>query len=133
VERRVGAGRVFLVGDAAGQVKVSTVGGIVTGFRGAIGVSESIVKGGESGELRSLRKELDLHLLIRKTIHQFKQADYSQLVDLMNDSTRRSLSQYTRDEASRILWSIALRQPRILLLAMRGLISGGSILPKGPK
>ena len=130
VERRVGAGRVFLVGDAAGQVKVSTVGGIVTGFRGAIGVSESIVNGGESGELRSLRKELDLHLLIRKTIHQFKQADYSQLVDLMNDSTRRSLSQYTRDEASRILWSIALRQPRILLLALRGLISGGSILPK---
>jgi digeranylgeranylglycerophospholipid reductase len=130
VERRVGAGRVFLVGDAAGQVKVSTVGGIVTGFRGAIGVSESIVNGGESSELRSLRKELDLHLLIRKTIHQFKQADYSQLVDLMNDSTRRSLSQYTRDEASRILWSIALRQPRILLLALRGLISGGSILPK---
>ena len=130
VERRVGAGRVFLVGDAAGQVKVSTVGGIVTGFRGAIGVSESIVNGVESSELRSLRKELDLHLLIRKTIHQFKQADYSQLVDLMNDSTRRSLSQYTRDEASRILWSIALRQPRILLLAMRGLLSGGSILPK---
>jgi flavin-dependent dehydrogenase len=121
---------VFLVGDAAGQVKVSTVGGIVTGFRGAIGVSESIVNGGESSELRSLRKELDLHLLIRKTIHQFKQADYSRLVDLMNDSTRRSLSQYTRDEASRILWSIALRQPRILLLALRGLISGGSILPK---
>src|ERR1019366_9109124 len=35
VERGVGAGRVFLVGDAAGQVKVTTVGGIVTGFRGA--------------------------------------------------------------------------------------------------
>src|SRR5579863_2410687 len=68
VERRVGAGRVFLVGDAAGQVKVSTVGGIVTGFRGAVGVSESIMNGGESRELRSLRRELDLHLLIRKTI-----------------------------------------------------------------
>ena len=130
VERRVGAGRVFLVGDAAGQVKVSTVGGIVTGFRGAIGVSESILNGGESRELRTLRRELDLHLLIRKTIHQFKQADYSRMVDLMNDSTRRSLSQYTRDEASRILWSIALRQPRLLLLALRGLLSGGSILPK---
>ena len=104
----------FLVGDAAGQVKVSTVGGIVTGFRGAIGVSESIMNGGESRELRSLRRELDLHLLIRKTIHQFKQADYSRLVDLMNDSTRRSLSQYTRDEASRVLWNIALSQPRLL-------------------
>jgi flavin-dependent dehydrogenase len=130
VERRVGAGRVFLVGDAAGQVKVSTVGGIVTGFRGAIGVSESILNGGESRELRSLRRELDLHLLIRKTIHQFKQADYSRLVDLMNASTRRSLSQYTRDEAGRVLWHIALSQPRLLLLALRGLLSGGSILPK---
>ena len=77
-----------------------------------------------------MRRELDLHLLIRKTIHQFKQADYSRLVDLMNDSTRRSLSQYTRDEASRVLWNIALSQPRLLLLALRGLLSGGSILPK---
>ena len=130
VERRVGAGRVFLVGDAAGQVKVTTVGGIVTGFRGAIGVSEAIMNGGESRELRSLRRELNLHLLIRKTIHQFKQADYSRMVDLMNVSTRRSLSQYTRDEAASILWHIALRQPRLLLLGLRGLLSGGSILPK---
>src|SRR5580700_11339341 len=130
VERRVGAGRVFLVGDAAGQVKVSTIGGIVTGFRGALGVSESIMNGGESRELRSLRRELDLHLLIRKTIHQFKQADYSRLVDLMNDSTRRSLSHYTRDEAARVLWHITLSQPRLLLLGLRGLLSGGSILPK---
>jgi len=130
VERRMGAGRVFLVGDAAGQVKVTTVGGIVTGFRGAIGVSEAILNGGESRELRSLRRELDVHLLIRKTIHQFKQADYSRLVDLMNVSTRRSLSQYTRDEAARILWHIALSQPRLLLLGLRGLLSGGSILPK---
>jgi flavin-dependent dehydrogenase len=130
VERRVGAGRVFLVGDAAGQVKVTTVGGIITGFRGAIGASEAILNGGESRELRSLRRELDLHLLIRKTIHQFKQADYSRLVDLMNASTRRSLSQYTRDEAASVLWHITLSQPRMLLLALRGLLSGGSILPK---
>jgi flavin-dependent dehydrogenase len=126
VERRVGAGRVFLVGDAACQVKVSTVGGIVTGFRGALGVCESIVDGGRSRELRSLRRELDLHLLIRRTIHSFAQNDYSRLVDLMNDSTRRSLSRYSRDEAGRVLWHIALSQPRLLLLALRGLISGGS-------
>jgi flavin-dependent dehydrogenase len=130
VERRVGAGRVFVVGDAAGQVKVSTVGGIVTGLRGALGVTEAILNGGESRELRSLRRELDLHLLIRRTIHQFKQADYSRLVDLMNTSTRRTLSQYTRDEAARVLWHITLSQPRLLLLGLRGLLSGASILPK---
>jgi flavin-dependent dehydrogenase len=130
VERRIGAGRVFLVGDAAGQVKVSTVGGIVTGFRGALGVSEAILNNGENRELRALRRELNLHLLIRKIIHQFKQADYSRLVDLMNVSTRRSLSQYTRDEAASVLWHITLSQPRLLLLGLRGLLSGGSILPK---
>jgi len=130
VEKRVGAGRVFLVGDAAGQVKVSTVGGIVTGFRGALGVSEAILNGGESRELRALRRELDLHLLVRKTIHQFKQTDYSRLVDLLNVSTRRSLSQYSRDQAARVLWHITLSQPRLLLMGLRGLISGGSILPK---
>ena len=36
VRRKVGSGSVYLVGDAAAQVKVSTVGGIVTGFRGAL-------------------------------------------------------------------------------------------------
>jgi len=130
VERRVGAGRVFLVGDAAGQVKVSTVGGIVTGFRGAMGVSESILNEGKSKELRALRRELDLHLLIRRTIHKFKQVDYSHLVDLMNAPTRRSLSQYTRDEAGRVLWHLALSQPRLLLLGLRGMLSGASILPR---
>jgi flavin-dependent dehydrogenase len=126
VERRLGAGRVFLVGDAACQVKVSTVGGIVTGFRGALGVSEAILDGGRSRELRALRRELDLHLLIRRTIHSFEQADYSRMVDLMNASTKRSLSRYTRDEAGRVLWHLALSQPRLLLLALRGLLSGGS-------
>ena len=89
VKRRVGAGRVYLVGDAAAQVKVTTVGGIVTGFRGALGVAEAILNGGRSRELRSLRRELDLHLLIRKTLHHFRQPDYSRLVDLLNASARR--------------------------------------------
>ena len=128
VERRLGEGRVFLVGDAACQVKVTTVGGIVTGFRGALGVSETILDGGRSRELRALRRELDLHLFIRRTIHSFEQADYSRLVDLMNAATKRSLSRYSRDEAGRVLWHLALSQPRLLLLGLRGLISGGGAL-----
>jgi len=128
VQKNVGSGRVFLVGDAASQVKVSTVGGIVTGFRGAFGACEAILDSGRSRELRALRRELDLHLLIRRTIHSFQQADYSRLVDLMNAATRRSLSRYSRDEAGRVLWHVALSQPRLLLLGLRGLLSGGGFL-----
>lgn len=125
VERQMGAGRVYLVGDAAGQVKVTTVGGIVTGFRGALGVSESILNGGRSGELRALRRELDLHLLIRRVLYGFKQADYCRLVDLLNGPTRHLLSVYTRDEVAQLLWQVAIHQPRLLLLGLRSLLAKG--------
>jgi flavin-dependent dehydrogenase len=122
VRRQVGAGTVYLVGDAAGQVKVTTVGGIVTGLRGALGVAEAILNGGASRELRSLRRELDLHLLLRRSMHEFRQTDYSRLVDLLDDPAKHSLSEYSRDEAWKILWRVCLRQPRLVLLGLRGLM-----------
>ena len=122
VHRRVGQGSVYLVGDAAGQVKVTTVGGIVTGFRGALGVAQQILHG-VSSELRTLRRELDLHLLLRRSLHDFQQADYTQLVDLLNDPAKQSLAEYSRDEAWKILWRVCLSQPRLALLGLRGLLS----------
>lgn len=123
VHRHVGNGSVYLVGDAAGQVKVTTVGGIVTGLRGATGVAEAILSGGPSRELRALRRELDLHLLLRRTMHEFKQADYSRMVDLLNDSTLRSLATYSRDEAWKVLSRVCFRQPIFLWLGLRGLFT----------
>lgn len=125
VRRQVGNGSVYVVGDAAGQVKVSTVGGIVTGFRGAMGVADAILNGGASGELRSLRRELNLHLLLRRSLHDFQQADYSRLVDLLNAPAIQSLGEYSRDEAWKILWRICLKQPRLVLLGLRGLLTRG--------
>ena len=122
VRRKLGGGSVYLVGDAAAQVKVSTVGGIVTGFRGALGVAEAILNGGSSRELRTLRRELDFHLLLRRSLHHFQQSDYSHLVDLLNDPAKKSLGEYSRDEAWKMLWRVCLRQPRLLLLGLRGLL-----------
>jgi len=122
VHRRVGQGSVYLAGDAAGQVKVTTVGGIVTGLRGAMGVVEAILNGGPSHELRALRRELDMHLLLRRTMHEFRQEDYSRLVDLLNDPTKRSLAEYSRDEAWKLLWRVCLRQPMLIWMGMRGLL-----------
>jgi flavin-dependent dehydrogenase len=124
VERRVGNGKVFLVGDAAAQVKVSTVGGIVTGFRGAQGVADALLRGNGSGELRALRRELATHWLIRKTLHHFEQEHYSYLVDLLNSATRESLGEIHRDHSTRLLWNVLRRQPRLILLGLRGLLMG---------
>ncbi len=122
VRRQLGQGSVYLVGDAAAQVKVSTVGGTVTGFRGALGVAQAILNGGASPELETLRRELNLHLLVRRSLHRFEQSDYSRLVDLLNDGAKRSLAEYSRDEAWKLLWRVCLRQPRLALLGLRGLL-----------
>jgi digeranylgeranylglycerophospholipid reductase len=124
VKRRVGKGNVYLVGDAAAQVKVSTVGGIVTGFRGAQAVAESILQGGRGRELLALRRELSTHWLLRRTMHHFQQEDYSRLVDLLNAATRDTLSEMTRDESTRLLWNVLRRQPQLALLGLRGLLLG---------
>lgn len=125
VRKQLGNGQVFLVGDAAAQVKVSTVGGIVTGLRGAAGVAEAILRRGSSRELRHLRRELGLHLLVRRAMHHFQQDDYSRLVDSLNASARRSLSQYSRDEALKVLWRVCVSQPRLILMGLRGLLTYG--------
>ena len=124
VRRRVGNADVYLVGDAAAQVKVSTVGGIVTGLRGALGVGQAILQQGRSKELAALRRELNTHWLIRRALHHFQQKDYSQLVDLLDGSTRRSLGEINRDESTRLLWNVVRRQPRLVLLGLRGLLMG---------
>lgn len=124
VRRKIGNGEVFLVGDAAAQVKVSTVGGIVTGFRGAQGVADALLETNGRSELRALRRELGTHWLIRRALHYFQQKDYSQLVDLLNDSTRESLGEINRDESTKLLWNVIRKQPRLVLLGLRGLLMG---------
>ena len=128
VRRQLAGGDVYLVGDAAGHVKVTTLGGIVTGFRGALGVTEAILNGGSSGKLRALRLELNTHLLIRKLIHGFTQSHYSHLVDLLNTRARQDLEAHTRDEPGSLLFRIGLHQPRFLLLGLRALLTGGTFL-----
>jgi digeranylgeranylglycerophospholipid reductase len=126
IRRQVGNGEVYLVGDAAAQVKVSTIGGIVTGFRGALGVAQALLRNGRSKELSVLRKELATHWLIRRALHHFQQHDYSQLVDLLDSSMRESLGKINRDESTRLLWNLVRRKPKLALLGLRGLLMGSS-------
>lgn len=120
--RQISGSRVFLVGDAAGHVKVTTVGGVVTGLRGARAVARAILRGSDFGrELRSLHRELDLHLLIRRILNRFAPADYDALLDLLNRPTARLLKAHSRDEVSRMFLRLILAQPRFLYLAAKAI------------
>lgn len=127
VSRPVGGGNVYLVGDAAGHVKVSTIGGIVTGLKGARAVASAIVNGSSSSELRALRRELNLHLLVRRVLHRWKENDYSNLLELLDKKCKYFLGAIDRDQPRRLLSSLMISQPRLLLMGIRSLLTGSSL------
>jgi flavin-dependent dehydrogenase len=113
--RRMAGCNVYLIGDAAAQVKVTTVGGLVTGLRGARAATDAILhRTHYLKELRPLRRELSLHLLIRSVLNGFRSADYDRLLGLLNEKTIHLLGRYNRDQAAGMLCRILVAQPRFL-------------------
>jgi digeranylgeranylglycerophospholipid reductase len=113
--RQISGCDVYLVGDAAGHVKVTTVGGLVTGLWGARAAAESILKNTSYAKaLRRLNRELWLHELIRRALNRFRPGDYDQLLHAIDASTARLLGRHSRDELTALVLKLAFTQPRLL-------------------
>jgi len=116
--RRVFGAEIYLIGDAAAQVKVTTVGGLVTGLRGAKAAADAILRRTDYlKELRPLRRELSLHLILRSVLNRFRSTDYDRLLALLNEKTIHLLGLYNRDHAASMICRILLAQPRLLRFA----------------
>jgi flavin-dependent dehydrogenase len=120
--RRIGRGDVYLVGDAAGHVKATTVGGVVTGLRGALSVVDQILGKRNQQNMNILRRELYLHRLIRKVLNGFSQDDYVALFDQLNPSTVKTLGAYSRDESIKLIFHLCLRRPKLLSIGLQKLL-----------
>ena len=119
---------VFIVGDAAGQVKVTTVGGVVTGLHGARALATAVLNGRNyRKELRELKLELDLHLLVRRVLNWLDDKDYDELIAMLDGGLKDILEESTRDELSKSLFSLILKEPRLVTLGAKALLR--SILP----
>jgi flavin-dependent dehydrogenase len=117
---RIGSLPVLLVGDAAGQVKVTTVGGTVTGLYGARAAARALLRGTSyAHELRSLKRELDVHWLIRALLERMDNPGYDQLVASLNPAIVRFLGRRNRDEIAGAIWQLPLLQPRLMGLGLR--------------
>lgn len=130
--RRLGGCDIYLIGDAAAQVKVTTVGGLVTGLRGARAAANAILHGTSYlRELWSLRWELSLHLLIRKAMHRFGGADYDRLLRVLNQRTLEVLGRHNRDQATKVVWGIVAAQPRLLSFGRHAFSAFGKLPAAG--
>jgi flavin-dependent dehydrogenase len=117
---KVGNAPVLLVGDAAGQVKVTTVGGTVSGFWGAQAAVNALLYGTSyARELRPLAYELHTHWLIRLLLERLDNAGYDELVTHITHPVRQFLSHHNRDEMAANIWQLLLLQPRFLPLGVR--------------
>src|SRR5262245_45401906 len=116
---------VFLIGDAAAQVKVTTVGGVVTGLRGARAVVEAILNGRKTGkEISKLKRELDLHLLVRRLLDGFDDMDYDRLIGFLSRDLTDVISNQTRDDLSRMYLDLVSSQPKLLVLGAKAFLRG---------
>lgn len=111
---------VFLVGDAAAQVKVTTVGGVVSGLFGAKALAQALLNGRNyEKELKSLNKELSLHLLVRKILNHFRDEDYDELLFLIKGGAKEILEKWTRDELRVSFLKLLLNEPKLLSLGLK--------------
>lgn len=125
IEWRAGDGRVLLVGDAAAHVKVTTVGGVVTGIWGAQAAAKALATDNSyRQELRPLHRELYLHDLVRWFMDRFHGRHYDLLLRLMNRELDLLLSTNDRDSMASKTWSLLRAQPRLFLLGLDAFVRG---------
>jgi flavin-dependent dehydrogenase len=114
---------VFVVGDAAAQVKVTTVGGVVPGLYGAKALAQAILDGRNyRKELSGLKMELHLHLLVRHVLNRFSDQDYDELIGMLDGGLKEVLQEWTRDELTQCFLRMIWAQPRLITLGAKALL-----------
>jgi len=120
IETWVGDLRILLVGDAAGQVKVTTVGGSVTGLEGGKAAAAAILtRQPYARALKVLHRELGLHSFIRQLLNKMSADDYYLLVRAVTISVQDFLRKYDRDSMRRHFWKLIFLQPKFIFLGFK--------------
>ena len=116
------------------QVKVTTVGGTVTGFSGGQAAASAILDEVPYRKTRQgVTRELDLHFFIRQLLEQMNQKDYERLVGLLTPAVLSFLSRYDRDTMRQYFWMLPFIQPAFIPLGLKLFISKLFHLPGNHK
>ena len=111
-------GNIYLIGDAATQVKATTGGGIVPSLKAAHTLCDCILndKNYNKEFKKNSGRELSLHLKIRNVLNKFSDDDYDYLLKLMNQKKiKEILKKYDRDTPIPLVLNLLLKEPRFLL------------------
>ncbi|MBI2655236.1 hypothetical protein HYX06_02315, partial [Candidatus Woesearchaeota archaeon] len=113
-------GNIYLIGDAAGQVKATTGGGIIPSLKAAQTLCDCIINSRNYNKefKKQSGKELLLHLRVRNMLNKFSDKDYDRLLKLMSqEKVRKILKKYDRDTPVPLVANLLLKEPRFLLFS----------------
>ena len=111
---------IYLVGDAASQVKATTGGGIIQSLTAAEALADSIInsKDYENEWRKKLGKDLWLHMKMRNIMDKFKESDWQYLIKLFNkERNKRILGTHDRDYPIKFVLKLLLSEPRLVYFA----------------
>jgi len=118
---KIEEGNIYLVGDAAGQVKATTGGGLIFGLKAAKVLADCIInKKRYSKALKKINKNLSIHLMIRNLLNKFDDKDFSYLIKLVKGKkVKNVLKKSSREYPSKLMLKLLLNQPKFLLFAKK--------------
>ncbi len=111
---------VYLIGDAATQVKATTGGGIIPSLKAAQTLCDCISNSKDYNKefKKHSGRELLLHLRMRNILNKFSDNDYDRLLGLMNqEKVRKILKKYDRDTPIPLVTNLLIKEPRFLLFS----------------
>lgn len=109
----------YLLGDAAGYVKATTLGGLVPGLKQAEVLADCIQQGLDFEKaIKPIRRKMYLHLHLHRIFNRFTDKEWNRLLTYINQpKIQEVLEMYTRDDPIPLVTKALLREPRFLFFA----------------
>lgn len=106
----------YLLGDASGFVKATTLGGLIPGLKQAEILANCLTNGKNyEKEVKSLRKRMNLHLRLRRIFDKFEDRDWDKFIFLLGQpKLQRLLEQHTRENPLPLIIKALWREPRMV-------------------
>jgi geranylgeranyl reductase family protein len=115
-KQKLKIGNCYLLGDASGFVKATTLGGIIPGMKQAEILADCIANGKDyERATKSLRRKMNLHLRLRNVFDKFEDKDWDKLIKILGKpKMQRLLEQHTRENPLPLVVKALLNEPRLL-------------------
>jgi len=107
----------YVLGDASGFVKATTLGGLIPGLKQAQILADCLNNNKNyAKEVKALKKRMDLHLRIRKVMNKFSDKDWDRLVSIIKQpKMQKVLEQHTRENSLPLVFKALIKEPRLWL------------------